>query len=210
MTIPVYIPDHVAKGLALLTEQFKGKPNIEGLLKSWLAQFQSLEDVYQQIVSSRSLQGVGVQLDILGSLVGERRLGRTDDSYKLAISVRILVNGSDGSNEDLQNILLAILATQGIAPENAKNYLTFEEYFPARFRVYSNLSSATNANIIAAMQVAKSAGVAFNFQGNGNTLLQHEIVYDHTTPGLVPVGYANGSYAHTSGTAADNTPVHVQ
>src|SRR5712664_575354 len=44
MPSPTYDPNHVAEALAALPEQYKGKARLAGLLSSFAAQIQALED----------------------------------------------------------------------------------------------------------------------------------------------------------------------
>ena len=193
--LPVKNTAHVAEGLALLTEQFKGKPVIEGILKAWLAQVQSAEDVTFEVIQSRNLQGVGVQLDILGSLVGETRQGRTDAEYAPAIGLRIQVNQSDGSTRAILDIIKNFLGLYGLSDST----VVYSESQPARFRVETTtLTTVRAAALLRILLQAKPAGVALEFIGNGDPApgsTGNEIIYDHVTSlPTVPRGFA-----HTTG-----------
>lgn len=108
---------HVSEGLALLTGD-NAKANIQAILTAWLDQIQSLEDAIFAVYQSRILDNaVGEQLDLLGALVGEPRNNRSDTFYKVGIRVRILVNFSDGTPEDLAKIGVAG------APDATTNYV---------------------------------------------------------------------------------------
>lgn len=78
-------------------------PKLNAFLSALLSQVQKAEDAIYGVMFSRLIGfAVGVQLDAIGRLVGEARLGRLDDDvYRKAIRLRIYVNGSRGRPEDL-------------------------------------------------------------------------------------------------------------
>lgn len=98
--------DHAATAIARLPEQFKSKPNIEALLRCFLAPCQELEQAFQDLKLLRSVDTAeGVQLDVLGKVVGQPRNGVSDDElYRRYIRARIATNRSKGLIEDLIRI----------------------------------------------------------------------------------------------------------
>lgn len=103
--LPAKVTTHEAEAKALLISQFKGRPVIEGLLASWIRPLQDLENVLWDIIDKRVLEtAVDAQLDALGGLVGELRLGRSDEAYRAAVKVRIKVNRSKGRSEDILQV----------------------------------------------------------------------------------------------------------
>ena len=202
--LPTKNSSHGVESLALRIEQFKDSPNLQALLISWVSPVQDLEDVLWDIILSRTLAGVGDQLDNLGALVGEARDGRADEFYRPAISVRILTNQSNGSPEELMRIAQAVATIDGVPTELVKDFVQYQEFQPARFRVSSLLSTEGNRALFAAIQRAKPAGVAFDFVGNGS-FPEDAITYDHTAA-FVPAGLG---FAHTS-VLPDNVPNNVQ
>ncbi len=82
--------------------------NIRKLLRIYCAPMQALEDCLQQMLTERSVgTAVGAQLDLVGKIVGQDRIGLDDDAYRRYIRARISANKSDGLIEDL--ILVAKL-----------------------------------------------------------------------------------------------------
>ena len=66
-----------------------------------LSAVKTLEDAALETLLGRFLDNaVGAQLDGLGDLVGEDRLGRGDDDYRNAIRVRIFQNAASGTPAD--------------------------------------------------------------------------------------------------------------
>lgn len=149
------IPDRndatVAEGIALLTEQFKGKPNIEALLSAGLRRVQTLEDevwiaIWAWVLDYAEFQ----QLDDLGAIVGQAREGRTDDQYRYAIRVRIRVNRSKGRAEDVLQVATLLDAAA-----------TYVEYFPLAWEVsiYSTTEGGHFIRLLTQAKAASSYGV---------------------------------------------------
>lgn len=66
--------DIVEKGLSRLMTQWDDKPVVQGLIKSFLENIQVVEDQNIQLLEERSIDSaVGIQLDILGLLIGQSR-----------------------------------------------------------------------------------------------------------------------------------------
>lgn len=146
--IPAKETAHVAVGLKLLIEQFRNADAVNHVLTSHLDSFQDLENVLWDVINSRFLDtAVGVQLDILGGLVGERRGAANDVDFRSAIRLRIRVNRSQGLAEDV--IQVGTLVT-GAA-------LDYQEYGSGSFLV--QLLNATSPIVVARMLASvKAAG----------------------------------------------------
>lgn len=148
--IPSHDTEHVDEGLAYLIEQFKTRPVIEGILKSYLSLCQTVEDALWAIIEARDLDvATGINLDTLGDIVGEKRLGRNDTVYRAAIRLRIRVNRSQGRAEDIIDV--ARLASGGV--------FKYYEYFPKGFAV--EIYNLPTPDVVGRMLYAtKPAGTA--------------------------------------------------
>lgn len=110
MSDPTLNTDHVTEGLGRLLTQFKGRPNIEGVLQSYLEQVQELEVVFFALMVERYvLTAIGAQLDGIGDIVGEARGGKDDTNYRAAILGRIARNADHSRIEDLLEMFVALL-----------------------------------------------------------------------------------------------------
>lgn len=90
--------------------QFRGQPNITGVLRSYLTQIQEIEDVGISLISSRYVDNaIGAQLDGVGRIVGEPRAGRTDVDYRVAIKGRIRGNAANSRIEDILELFVLLL-----------------------------------------------------------------------------------------------------
>ncbi len=100
---------HVEVGLGRLIERWKGKPNVEAFLRSYLEQIQDLEEAIWFVIFGRMPDyAEGVQLDQLGKIVGRARDGMPDDAFRLYIKAQIRVNQSFGTVPDLIAIIQTI------------------------------------------------------------------------------------------------------
>lgn len=165
--------EHQKQMLALLTSAFKGKANLEGLLKVVSIQIQDLENAFFELLTQRMitwtvgysvpnddttgdavtlLDAEGVWLDILGRIVGEPRGGRSDPDYVQAIRFRIRVSRSQGTPNDLQEI--ALLGSGG----GTVVYTEDPSSEPAWVRI--EVVGPTTVGLGKALKAGKPAGVA--------------------------------------------------
>lgn len=97
---------HVETGLGRLIERWKGKPNVEAFLRSYLEEIQELEEAIWFVIFGRMPDyAEGDQLDQLGKIVGQARDGASDDVFRARISVRVRINRSFGTALDVLEVL---------------------------------------------------------------------------------------------------------
>ena len=125
-------PGHVSKAIALLIEQFKNKPKIQNVVRAIVTEIQELEAASFEVLLLTSLDSaVGVQLDVIGRIVTERRGGRADEPYRLALRARVLINKSKGTHEEILSITRAVLTPSGGAAPSI--VIVFR--YPANFEI---------------------------------------------------------------------------
>lgn len=109
--------NHVERGLKRLLSQYR-RPKIQAWLTAYLNRVQELEDALWEIINGRNLETAeGVQLDLLGTIVGRGRNGLSDTLYRLAIRTQIRINRSQGLSIDLTNVL-----TLSVSDDTPKAY----------------------------------------------------------------------------------------
>jgi hypothetical protein len=109
---------HVAEGLALLPSQFADKANLATLIEIFGNAIQEIESELWGLHSDRRLDNAtGALLDDLGKLVGQDRLGYSDDAYRILIRGRVRARRCNGTPD----AILAVL--EGIEPDT-----TYELY----------------------------------------------------------------------------------
>lgn len=119
------IESHAAEALERLCELFKAKANIRALITLWCGPIQAFEDVMYQVLTERTVDiAIGVQLDMLGVIVGQPRGGLSDDDYRRYIRARIRVNRSNGT-------INQILAIVRLIVNNSTAVIHFDPSYPA-------------------------------------------------------------------------------
>lgn len=108
-----YVADWATRLRSRLYTQFRNKVTWELWITEVLApQFQDLEDSAQTLLTLLDIDNSeGVQLDRIGRLVGQPRLGTVDETYKLYLHARVAANASTGTPEDLYRVFRALLGT---------------------------------------------------------------------------------------------------
>ena len=106
MTNVVKINDHLQQAINRLISQYRDRPNINALLKTMVDRIQSVEDTLFDFYGKRLdiNVAVGEQLNQIGELVGQDRLGYKDDFYRILIFSKIGINTSQGTVPDLIDI----------------------------------------------------------------------------------------------------------
>lgn len=160
MPIPERVTNHLEAAKARFISQFKSpKPVLHGMLQSYVDQLQELEDVIWDVIDYRLLDAApgrshgaeGVQLDVLGRIVGQPRMGLTDAAYRTAIRLRIRVNRSRGSAADLLEILR-------LAMPNPKVFTYDELYHLASYIYVEDISVDLAITLITSLDAARAAG----------------------------------------------------
>lgn len=146
--IPVQ-QDLVTQGLERLPSQFQGKPVVEGVLTSYLEQLELVQIDIFELLNGRGIStAIGAQLDLIGKIVNEARKGRADDAYRQALYLRIFINNSEGTPNDLLQAL--IVSTQATATG-------YWEHYPASLHLLTN--GTIDPSLPKTLKTASPAGV---------------------------------------------------
>jgi hypothetical protein len=148
----VHNPDHVAQAQNNLIQLFKTGPRNQAVMAASGAQWQELEDVARDLITKFLLPTAeGHQLELLGASVGESRQGRLDDDYRAAISVRVMVNRSNGHAEEMIEIASTMVPAASVS---------YAEVYPATMLIgMSTLSAVTLRTVFNMLLQAKAGGV---------------------------------------------------
>lgn len=108
------IANHVEVAINRLPSQHR-KPKIEAFVRSIVEPLQDLETAFLQLLTERAINtAVGVQMDVIGRIVGQTRNGLDDDTYRFRLKTRVLINRSEGTREQLIQIMVfALLPSVG-------------------------------------------------------------------------------------------------
>ena len=161
------------ESLTLLLAQYQDSPRLKDLICSFLERLQELETatiaVHTNVLNIDL--AAGVNLDLLGKIVGEARDGRTDDVYRNALRVRVLINISDGKIEQL----IAIVRLYEQMDLVVGSTVEIQELQPARLEVRIITGTPINpgSEIDKRLRQAKAGGVALttmlSYGGVGGT-----------------------------------------
>lgn len=151
--------NHVENATGNLLEQFKSLPRMEAFVSAVVSLLQPLESLFWQMLRERYLNEIdgegpaeGVQLDGLGRIVGEPRKFRSDIIYRIFLSVRVLINTSNGKVNEL-NAILSLLYMETIR---------VLEVYPAHLEIYTTANQFVIDSFFA-MKDSKAAGIGLSF-----------------------------------------------
>ena len=111
------IDTHAADAAARIGQEYKASPRICGVIATHAGQIQELDDALWQLATERYLdvtvdsvyyEAVGIQLDVIGSILAESRGAMTDDEYRLVLKAKIRLIKSSGTVEELVAIFHAL------------------------------------------------------------------------------------------------------
>jgi hypothetical protein len=164
---------HVEQGLDRLLERFKGRPKLEALLRLFLERVQRIDDVVWDLYVGMWLDNAeGAQLDALGFIVNEPRLGRADDLYRLYIRARIRINRANGRPSDVLQVARLVIeptATLEFIPE-----------YPAAYKVRITGTAIRAIDLKKIMLQVKPAGVGLTVDSVQD--LANAFIFDTGTP----------------------------
>lgn len=185
------ITDHAPQAVSQLPTQ-RRRPRFEAFVRLLATRIQALEDVFWSILGGRMLDSaVGAQLDVLGAIVGVRRGGLDDDAFRLLVRVRIRLNRSAGTGDDVLEVFRLLLG-------DASNTLTLREYPPASFELHvGGQLPVDHARALEILRDARAVGVSgvlvwsahpdadtFAFSdGAGIEIIEGDTFGDATDPG---------------------------
>lgn len=132
------IPNHVQQALARLITEYANSPNLKGVISGIVAPIQDIEDALSGMNTLRYLpDAVGVQLDVIGVIVGLPRVPGTPDSvYLLQLYGQIKINTSEGQPEQ---------AIQAFALFTGVQQVRLFETYPAQVIFDSTYNPPTRA-----------------------------------------------------------------
>ena len=104
-------PHFVESGVRKLVSDFQTQHVISNTLRTLLRIGKITDDTIVDAIDSQILAtAVGLQLDFLGALVGEPRLGRDHEEYREAIRLRVRANANQATVADLFALMTLAVA----------------------------------------------------------------------------------------------------
>lgn len=119
----IKIENHVEQGLARRLEQWKEKPNLEGVITSQITGYQEIEAMFFELKDARLgiVNASGFQLDQIGLIVGQGRIGFDDDFYRILLLARVGANVSNGEAERIIDTLKLLTSANFVHYMNLNN-----------------------------------------------------------------------------------------
>ena len=109
------INDHIIQAENHLISQYKNKTNIDNVIVIFGQQIQELEDMFFDLLLERYLAtAIGEQLDMLGDLLNQDRLGLSDDNYRVLLYNKIAEYNSEGAIEDIISIFKIVSGSERV------------------------------------------------------------------------------------------------
>lgn len=116
------ITNHEQQALDRRTEDYKEQANFEGVIKSYVAQIQILEDETQRLFLEQFVDfAIGTQLDQFGKIVVLAREGFSDDFYRILLKVKIGQNISNGEPNSIITTLKLLTQASLVHYQNLGN-----------------------------------------------------------------------------------------
>jgi len=115
--------------LSLFLHQFRDSTKLQGIIKAANKSANDIETALFEIRDNFYLDtAIGIQLDILGIIFSEDRLGRDDNAYRIALKKKASLNYS-GEPESIIEVLQSIY--EG-------TFVNYRPYYPAKFYIDSD------------------------------------------------------------------------
>jgi hypothetical protein len=200
-----YQPDHQGEAESRLLVQFDDAVKLHALVRALVKPLQALELAALQVRDAFDVDtAVGLQLDVVGWLVGEDRQGKGDVAYRAYVKARILANASKGRPRDIYRIVRALIGP-GPTVELAREPGLAAHYnlsvTSAALAFPWDVDGEVSADIVAravrdALMLATSGGVSFEiyFQFSANAF---EFASGETEESDVDHGFADDDDALT-------------
>lgn len=193
------ITDHCQFAINRLASQFRGKSNIETLICIFADKIQELEQALNDLAAFDDLEeAYGAGLDAIGQLYNLPRQGMLDDEYRINLKAASLTVNSEGTPDELLNILTLLDDGYNAAA------ITLVEHYPASALMHRMIAAGDYVKAVREARLifrAKPAGVRLNleFEETGVQLFE----WSASGTGLGWSNAANptigGSWAHSVG-----------
>jgi hypothetical protein len=156
------INNHIEQAKDRFVEQYKSTYYFNSLIESIIQPIQTLENETFNVYTKRWIKTAeGQQLDNLGKIIGEPRLGRSDEAYRSALIIKVYINTAFGQPESIINVIQEIYNADSVE---------YQQGQPASFQLHI-ISNSTINNINELVNSLIPAGVKCSIitQSSDNT-----------------------------------------
>ena len=169
------ITNHADQAVGRLLEQFRGSTRLRELVRILIGPLQDLENVFSDLAELRGLDSAfGAQLDGIGQIVDQARMGMSDQDYLTWLKLRIFINVSKARPEDLIHVLKVI--TQA-------GQVRYFENHPASVELFTDGLSIPEVGQVKQRVLGLDDGGSLALEDSGNLLVWSQ--NSRTTPFLV-------------------------
>ena len=191
MTTLVADPDIVSDAVARLTDDYRDKPVMRALAETLAERFAAEDEVELELYTQQWIDNAeGELLDAIGEIVGEPRLGRDDDKYRLHLRARVLINRSNGKISDTTKIAKLILNPEAV-------FLYVPEP-PAAYVVRVTDMTVDASDVVGILRQVTPAGVGFRLEYSEDTTTAFMFAPDDT-PEQIDADHGFADNAQTTG-----------
>lgn len=165
----INITDYEEEGLSRVLSQFKDKPNLTALLTAYLKEVTRTQTDSLSLLESFNIDtAYGKVLDSIGKVVDSPRLGRSDVSYRVAIRNSIYLNSSEGTPNQLIQIL------QLLSSDDSVKFFEHLTFNPTFFSSANNITN-TMAETLKNSSPATTSQVGIYNSPNSDELVLSEL-----------------------------------
>ena len=144
------------RALARRIDEYKNDDDFASLVSSYVEELQAIENDTWSVIVDRLLENAeGVQLDVLGRIVGEPRYSDDDDEYRFGIRARIAVNLSQGLRSDIYLVSTMVLYSSGVPAD----FVITERYPCSVFIEALDVIDYTISRVMGYLRQTRAGGV---------------------------------------------------
>ncbi len=164
--------NHSDLAISRLAVQFKESENLIGYIRALVAEGDELETVFQQLLNERSIStAVGVQLDILGELVGQSR-SVIDGAFVKYFGFANNPNGDGFNTEPYWDGQAPLITTGFLTDDQYRNYI--------RAKAFTNHATGVHEDFVAVFKLLFGEDTKVMTENLGNANARIYIGHDFT------------------------------
>jgi hypothetical protein len=163
--------DDLAAEYAL--QQYKKDGSVRDLLVAFSSPFNETDQMFFDLFTILDIDlSVGKQLDVIGKIIGQRRLGLSDSEYRIRLKLRIAVNRSFGDPETAIALISALTGATRVQyiPQYPANATFFTNGTVAVPNLSDEVDSVTPLGVGSSVITSALGDTPFVFGGDDDGL----------------------------------------
>lgn len=169
-----------------LAQYIIDKPNVLATINALCTEAASMVSMFGDLLTDRQFAAAfGLQLDNIGEIIIQPRLGLADDEYRLVLQAKIKANNSSGCPEEIYEVI------DLIRPDDSTMALLEQGTASAVFRLFGvEIEEAVSNSVERFLRTMKAGGVRLVFEW-----LVAEPADTFTLDGTADQALDNGAFA---------------